>query len=158
MTRRRSAGIVIHENQILLMFRKKEGRVYYTFPGGGIEAEETPEQAVQREILEETMLRVGVGPLVYEFDRSDIAMHEYFYRCAYQGGAAILPDTAEEHQRQNEQNIFCPEWISLEKLEHIVVLPSEVSQQLLVDLSDGFSDIPISITGMSTNKHEGQRN
>ena len=40
----------------------------YDFPGGGVDAGETPEQAVEREFLEETGVEVRTGRLVTRFD------------------------------------------------------------------------------------------
>lgn len=54
-------GIVIQENKILLIKRKKADKsLVWAFPGGKIEAEETPKDAVIREIMEETGVRAHV--------------------------------------------------------------------------------------------------
>lgn len=51
----RACAIVIDEvNHILLMHRVNNGREYWVFPGGSIEVGETPEEAVLRELKEET--------------------------------------------------------------------------------------------------------
>jgi len=48
-------GIVTKDNQVLIVRRKqKEGNLFWQFPGGVIEDEETEIQAVVREIEEET--------------------------------------------------------------------------------------------------------
>lgn len=51
--RSRSAAIVIRNGKILMERVVYFGRMFYTLPGGGIEAGETPEQAVLRELKEE---------------------------------------------------------------------------------------------------------
>jgi 8-oxo-dGTP diphosphatase len=60
-------GAVIKDagGRLLLIKRRNEpGAGLWSLPGGRIEPAETDEQAVVREILEETGLRVSVGPLV----------------------------------------------------------------------------------------------
>lgn len=54
----RAAGIIIKNNQILLMHRRKNDQEYWVIPGGHVEGGETPEQTVQREIKEELSLEV----------------------------------------------------------------------------------------------------
>ena len=53
-------GAVIKGGRILMVRHRHDGRAYWTLPGGGIEAGETPEQAVVREVKEETDLDVEV--------------------------------------------------------------------------------------------------
>lgn len=56
-----AVGIVIKENKILIIKRKKtDNNLLWAFPGGKAETEETPENAVTREIMEETGVRVQV--------------------------------------------------------------------------------------------------
>jgi 8-oxo-dGTP diphosphatase len=50
----RAVAILIKDSQILLMWRNKEGKEYWTFPGGGVEGDEKYEDAVIRELGEET--------------------------------------------------------------------------------------------------------
>lgn len=54
----RASAIIIRDNKILLVHRKKDGREYWVFPGGGIEDYEKPEETVKREVFEGTNLRI----------------------------------------------------------------------------------------------------
>ena len=54
----RVSAIIIKNNEILLMHRKKNGEEYWVFPGGGVEDTEKAEQAIIREVTEETNLTV----------------------------------------------------------------------------------------------------
>ena len=56
----RAVAIVIRDKQVLLMWRKLHGHEYYVLPGGGVEGEETVEEAVLREIQEETSLNIKI--------------------------------------------------------------------------------------------------
>lgn len=70
MSRKRAAAVIIRGDQ-LLMIRQRgtspsgrhDGQEYWTLPGGGIQPGETPQQAVMREVAEET----GLDPLTAHF-------------------------------------------------------------------------------------------
>lgn len=69
MTRNtRYQGAIIRDHHILLIKQTElaTGRSYWLIPGGGIEQQETEEQCVQREMLEETCLHVQVNSLVLD--------------------------------------------------------------------------------------------
>lgn len=51
--RNRSVAFVIRDKKILMEKLTYGGRTFYSIPGGGIEAGETPEEAVIRELKEE---------------------------------------------------------------------------------------------------------
>jgi 8-oxo-dGTP diphosphatase len=63
-------AVLIDEGRVLLIRRGKDpGRGLWSLPGGTVEAGETLTQALQREMREETLLEVRVGPLLLAFDR-----------------------------------------------------------------------------------------
>ena len=65
---------VIYQDQNLLLARRKPGKSmggYWEFPGGKIEAGETAESALARELEEEFSIQVSVG--------SHIATHRHDY-------------------------------------------------------------------------------
>lgn len=64
-TRHRACGAVIHQQRILMVRHVHDGRDYWTLPGGGIEPGETPAMAAEREVLEETGLKVAVDRFVF---------------------------------------------------------------------------------------------
>src|SRR3972149_11087977 len=55
----RAVAILIEDNKVVLIERHRAGRHYFTFPGGGLDEGESLEQAVIREMEEETGLRVA---------------------------------------------------------------------------------------------------
>ena len=70
-TTRYQAAIVENDHILLLkMIDYEHGTMFWALPGGGQEADETEEACVQREVLEETCLRVEVVRLI--LDEPDI--------------------------------------------------------------------------------------
>jgi 8-oxo-dGTP diphosphatase len=53
----RVQAIVVRDGQVLMVRHRFEGREYWCLPGGGLEAGETPEQGVLRELGEECNVR-----------------------------------------------------------------------------------------------------
>ncbi|MEE1078062.1 MAG: NUDIX domain-containing protein [Agathobacter sp.] len=51
--RHRSMAFVVRDNKILMEKVYYDNRYFYTIPGGGIEENETPEEAAIRELKEE---------------------------------------------------------------------------------------------------------
>jgi 8-oxo-dGTP pyrophosphatase MutT (NUDIX family) len=144
----RAAGIVIRGDDLLVMFRRRDGREYYTFPGGMIEKDESPEEAVVREIREEATIGVEVLELLYELNRPGELPREFFYRCAYKTGEARLdPDSIEQKINDPKNNFFEPKWMKLIDLQKEPLFPTEVAAQLFHDLKHGFQNEPVKIEG-----------
>lgn len=114
-------GIVVCEGKILLTEQNNK----FGLPGGGIEFGETPEQAVIREIKEETGFEARSPQLVeiltdyFSYTDGDDLYHLQtllmFYVCEFVGGQASMDgfDAA-------EQLVGCmPQWFDLKDL-HLV--------------------------------------
>jgi ADP-ribose pyrophosphatase YjhB (NUDIX family) len=55
--RLRVGGLLYRDDSLVLVRHEKDGRTYWLLPGGGVEAGETMEQALRRELAEECGLR-----------------------------------------------------------------------------------------------------
>ena len=91
MERTRVAAILKMENGYAFMHRKdvikrKDYQEYYTFPGGGLEENETPQEGVIREIEEEFGIKVKVIKKLYEIKSEKFNQLEIFYLCEYISG------------------------------------------------------------------------
>ncbi len=140
--RSRSAGIVVEENQILLMHRHKLGKEYWVIPGGGIEPGETPEVAMVRELMEETSLKVEVTRLIYQDDfyhGETLFYSNYYFLGSSQGGEPTLGNSPEKEIMLVSENWYQPEWVSLSKIDQLMINPPEIKKRLLRDL---FSNWP----------------
>ena len=65
---RRVCVAIVRGDAILLVRHEHDGRSYWTLPGGGVEADETPEQAVLREVREEVELDGRVGARLFDIE------------------------------------------------------------------------------------------
>ena len=63
MTTQKAGGIIIQNKRLLVVRNKGEG--FFIAPGGTIEAGETPEQAIIRELREELAITVQPSALAY---------------------------------------------------------------------------------------------
>jgi mutator protein MutT len=96
-------GVVIRDGRVLLIRRGKEPlRGRWLVPGGTVELGETLEEAVVREVREETGLEVAPGEVLTVFDRIDrqgsrILYHYVIvdYLCEYVAGEARAGSDAE---------------------------------------------------------------
>jgi len=117
--RNRAAAIILRDGKLLLIHRQKPGRDYYILPGGGVELDESFEEACIREVKEETGLDVLGVQLVYR----------YFYQGKEEVYfiARVPPDEpvlgGSEAQRQSDDNRYSFEWVTVDQLAEVNLLP-----------------------------------
>ena len=83
--RNRATAIFIRDNEILMARFEDAGTSNWYLPGGGIEAGETPEQALVREVREELNLDVASHKLLYVYPLPDAQGTEYAFLVSCNG-------------------------------------------------------------------------
>ena len=144
-TPNRAAAIVLKDSSVLLMHRINRGKEYWVFPGGGIEHDETPEQAVVRELMEETTLDVAVDRLLYVHRYKDSKIGDsthYFYLCTYKGGDPQLGASEEKEEMDRGDQYYEPVFVDVAKIDTLLLYPLEIRDWLIHDLASGFSSKP----------------
>ena len=112
---------------------------YYTFPGGGREGEETLEEGTIREIREEFGIDVEVIEKLYEMERPDKQIKEYFFLCKYLGGkfgTGVGPEFSGD-PKYAHRGQYLPEIIAREDVENITLLPFEIRDKFIEDVKKG---------------------
>lgn len=116
-------GILIENNKVFLS-KQWDG---YDFPGGGVNIDETLEQALKREFFEETGLKVEpLSPVHCEtsfyIPRKRKKIKKQYWNCVLifmlvkKVGGKISIDNLDEYEKEYTG---LPEWIDLKKLKKI---------------------------------------
>ncbi|MDD2578073.1 MAG: NUDIX domain-containing protein [Candidatus Dojkabacteria bacterium] len=119
-----SRGIILKGNNVLVMFRRKEGREYYVFPGGHMRKGETPLENATREIEEETTVIVRDLEIAFEYTsyvKPKKEEKEYYFVGYWDSGIPTL--SGEESRRANENNFYKPMWIPISKIHTLNLYP-----------------------------------
>ena len=143
MKKVRVAGLVEMENGYALMHRmnvkKKENSTqpygdYYVFPGGGLEENETLEEGVKREILEEFGIIVEVKEKLY-FRQIGEKFDEYLFLCKYISGT-LGTGTGPEFSgdpKYIDRGLYIPTIVPKKEIRNIRLLPEEFKEKLIED-------------------------
>lgn len=131
-----AVGAVVFKDGRVLMVRrgKAPARGQWAIPGGSVHLGESLQQAAQREIYEETGIRIAAGRPVYVFDVVDAAEDgrvRYHYvivdlEASYQGGDLRCGDDALEAR-----------WVTPEELQALDV---NAATRRLLQQRYGFGD------------------
>lgn len=126
----RVRAIIIHDHKVATMYREREGKIFYTFPGGGIEANETEEQCVIREVLEE--LGIDIKPIKKVYTYENQYSIEHFYVCEWVSGE-FGTGKGEEFQKNQTNGVYIPKLIDISEISHLPLMPPEVTTIFIND-------------------------
>lgn len=144
--RRAARAIVLHDNKILVMRRNKMGKLYMVTPGGRLEPGEDPEQALTRELAEETMIEIANPRLVFiEEPNNQQWGTQYIYLCDYIAGEPQLhPDSDEQRSNLEGKNLYEPMWLPLDLFPHpdFPFRSQRVAEEINKALKTGFPKEP----------------
>ncbi|MDT8421824.1 MAG: (deoxy)nucleoside triphosphate pyrophosphohydrolase [Desulfuromonadales bacterium] len=112
-----TAAIIEHQGRVLVTRRPADKRhpLAWEFPGGKMEANETPQQALQRELLEELAIEVVAESIFdvvhYRYDWGAVLILAYW--CRWTGGA-IKHLEVDDHR-----------WVTPAELGEMQLLPAD---------------------------------
>lgn len=136
-------AIVIKDGALLTMHRNKFGQQYYTLVGGGVNLRETAEQALYRELEEETGVQITNPRLVYIEDADSMYGTQYVYLCDYVSGEPVLsPESEEAKISALGQNLYEPVWLPLSQLPDATFLSTGLKNRILAAQEHGWPQEP----------------
>ena len=112
------AAVIRHDEKILLTKRpanKPHGGLW-EFPGGKIEAGESPHQSLRREIREELDIDISIGQVLetvyHHYDWGNVLI--IAYHCSWQSGTIRHLEVADHH------------WVTASRLHEYNILPADL--------------------------------
>ncbi|MCL2528617.1 MAG: NUDIX domain-containing protein [Defluviitaleaceae bacterium] len=139
-----SSRAIIIDNDKILLNCFGDG-LYYNFPGGGIEKNETAKQAVVREVLEESGLAVDAGALVFSLEYEPFNCNycygkghhiSFFFRCFLNPSITPVKAAIADVNPDNEDVTSTAKWVPLSELHTINLVP-KISEPLMEYVETG---------------------
>ena len=112
------AAVIRRENRIFATARGYgEFKGQWEFPGGKIEAGETPEEALAREIKEELETEIKVGSLIHtiEYDYPTFHLSMDCFWCEIVNGDLVLKEAEDAR------------WLTRDQLYDVMWLPADIT-------------------------------
>lgn len=129
MQKVRATSFVVKNNSILMIHRFSQGEEYYVLPGGTMEENESIEEAVLRELKEETNLS---GKIIKEvLDYTDDVSRNRLFLVEVQEGELKINDNAHEIKKQNEHNKYFPKWVPVNEVSFLTIWPMQTREFLI---------------------------
>lgn len=138
-------AIVVRGNQMLVMHRNKFGREYYTLIGGGVQGNESAEQALRREVAEEAGFTILGGRLVFVEEAGDPYGTQYIYLCDVDGTEPQLAPDSPEAGLFPLGNEHTPMWAPIDEIGKLPFRSENLRQAILYGFTYGFPDQPVQL-------------
>ena len=126
-----SRAIIIEDNKLLTMFRrkvKKDGSVkeYYVIPGGGLEENETLEENVIRELKEEFNVDIEIVKFLSTEEYEDTIAN--YFLCKIVNGTPKLG--GEELERMTSENYYEIRYIDLKDIDNYDINAKDIIKKI----------------------------
>ena len=142
-----SRAIIIEDNKLLVMQRNKYGSEYFTLVGGRVAEGESAEDALVREVQEETGLRVIEYQPVFIEEHAAPYNEQYIYLCEVAPHDSVTIQDASEEGRMNRlgANMHAPFWVSLKSFATLPFRTPQLQKAIIEALKKGFPAQPIKL-------------
>lgn len=125
----RVRAVIIQNGRVLALERNKGGDHFWCFPGGGAEEEESEQEALERECLEEVNVKVKVGEKIYHQDFEGYGIN--FYLCRIVDGT-VGRGNGPEYQEENDYlGTYQPIWLPIKDLKKYDLRPNKLRDKII---------------------------
>src|SRR5919206_2898227 len=107
----RVAGLIARQRRLLLVEHRKRGQRYWVLPGGRLQANETLEAALRRELVEELSLEATIGKLLVVCET--LAPDRHIVNLIFQ---AEIGEGAEPRLDQSDSVLAGWQWVAVDRL------------------------------------------
>ena len=128
--RERARAIIIVDDKIISMYRELKDRVFYTFPGGGMEGDESEEACVKREVLEEFGITIKPIKKVYTYENQNSIEHFYLSEWIF---GEFGSGEGEEYMENRNNGVYIPKFIEISNIPNLPLMPREVATAFYED-------------------------
>jgi 8-oxo-dGTP diphosphatase len=129
----RVAAIIIHDKRVLLVEHRKRGQRYWVLPGGRLEANETLDAALRRELREELGLTARIGRLAIVSEM--IAPDRHVVNLIYLAEVGEMP---EPRLDAKDPVLSDWKWVPLTELRRLDFRPP-IADAIIAAVKDGAS-------------------
>lgn len=126
------------------MHRNKFGVEYLTLPGGNIEVGESPEEALARELYEETQFKATNHKLVFIEHCEEPYGDQMVFLAETEGEEPqLMPGAEEELINKLGKNLYKPMWVPVDDLSNQGFVTYELRDHLLDGIKNGWPEVPV---------------
>lgn len=140
-------AIIIEDNKILVMYRNKYGSEYFTLVGGRVNDKESVEQALVREVKEETGLEITDARQVYTEKHPSPYNEQYIFLCKVAPHKSVaIEDTSEEgFMNRININVHKPLWAELSAFARLNFRTPQLQVAIVKAIKNGFPTEPVNL-------------
>jgi 8-oxo-dGTP pyrophosphatase MutT (NUDIX family) len=138
----RARVVIVQDEALALIERRRDGALYFVLPGGGVEPGETPEEAAAREAWEELGLRVAVGALLTTVVVGDVR-HQIFLATPLGGTFGTGRGAEMTGASPTARGTYRAVWLPLAALAGATVYPRVVAALVATSATAGWPVAPL---------------